>query len=134
TEGDLADQRRTSGPGRELFRTDQDPDRDGEVRPGAALRDVGRREVDRDSPRRMHEAAVPQRAPHALPRLADGCVAEPHDRETRQSGGDVDLDPNHPSLERDERGRKEGREHARNPTVRGLSTAYQTSSVAGPAG
>ena len=46
------------GAGADLLRAEEDPDRDREIERGAGLAQVGRREVDRDPPRRMANPAL----------------------------------------------------------------------------
>ena len=96
----------------QLFRAEQDPDRDREVERRAGLAQVGRREVDRDPPRRVDEAGVAERAADPLPGLLEGRVGEADDGEAGQSRRDVDLDPDEPPIEAVERrGRNDG-QHA----------------------
>ena len=66
-------------------------DRQVHTRPGLAQ--AGRGEVDDDPLQRELEAAVDQRRPHPLPRLAHRRVGEADDREAGQAAVDVDLDP-----------------------------------------
>ena len=111
-ERQLADQRDPTRRGADLLRPEQDPHRDREVERRAGLALLGRREVDRDPARRMDEPGVPDRAADPLARLLERRVGEADDREPGQPAGDVDLDPDDPAVEADERGGQEGREHA----------------------
>ena len=125
----LADERGPAGASGELLRSDQDPDGDREIRRGAGLGHVGGREVDRDPTRRMDEAGVPERAANAFARLANRGVAEPDDRESRQPRRDVDLDPDDPAVQSDERCGEQGREHVatlRTAAYRRLTSAARS--------
>ena len=110
-EPELADQRDAAGTGPHLLRAEQDPERDREVERRTRLAQLRRREVDRDPARRVVVAGVAQRAADALPRLGQRGVRQPDDREARQAGRDVDLDPDDPAGDPVERGGEEGREH-----------------------
>ncbi len=93
-EGELADQRDPrSGWPLELPRRGQQRRRDRQVEAGAGLAQAGRSEVGDDPAQRELEAAVGERRPHPLARLAHGGVGQADDREGRQSPVDVDLDP-----------------------------------------
>ena len=72
---------------------------DREVEPRAGLAQVGRREVGGDPLQRELEAAVDERRPHALARLAHGGVGQADDRERGQAAMDVDLDPDRAGLD-----------------------------------
>ncbi len=65
-------------------------------RPGPALRRLAGREVGDDAPQRKLKAAVDQRRPHPLARLAHRRIGQTDDGEGRQSAVDVDLDPHRP--------------------------------------
>ena len=59
----------------------------------------------------MDEAAVAQRAADALARFLERGVGQPDDREARQPGRDVDLDPDDATLEAVERRGVHGGQH-----------------------
>ena len=111
-EPELADQRHAARARPHLLRAEQDPERDREVERRARLAQLRRGEVDRDPPRRVVVAGVAQRAADPLARLGQRGVRQPHDREARQPGRDVDLDPDDPAGDPVERGGEQGREHA----------------------
>ena len=97
--------------GPDLFRSEQDPDRHRQIERRAGLAQVGRREVDRDPPRRMDETGVPECAAHALAGLLEGGVGQPDDGEPGQPGRDVDLDADQPAVEADEGGGRDDGQH-----------------------
>ena len=76
-----------------------------------ALPKLGRGEVDRDSPRGVLVAAVPNGATNALSGFLKGGVRETNDREPGQTGRNVHLDTNRPSVQSVERGREKRCEH-----------------------
>ena len=132
-ERQLADQRDPAGAAPNLLRAEQDPHRDREIERRAGLAQVGRREVDGDPARRMDEAGVPERAADAFAGLLERGVREADDREPGQSGGDVDLDADHPPVEADERRGGDDREHAPQATERRSpagSTAHHRALIA----
>ncbi len=59
----------------------------------------------------MHEPGVAQRPADAFARLLQRRIREPDDREARKTGRNVDLDPDHPAVEADEGGGRDGRKH-----------------------
>ena len=118
---ELPDERRPAGEGRELLRSEEDSDGDGEVHARPALWQVRRGEIDRDPARRMDEAGVADRSPDPLPCLAQGGIGESHDGEPGQAWRDVHLDTDPPAVEADQGRREQGREHGRDPTRRRLS-------------
>jgi hypothetical protein len=78
----------------------EEPQRDRQVEMAAFLQHVGRREIDRDVPRRQRQAEHGQGRAHPLARLGDRLVRQPDDGERRQPRGDRhlgldvdDLDP-----------------------------------------
>ena len=89
-----------------------------------AFRQLRRGEVHGDPPRWVVVARVAQRPADALPRLGQGRVRQPHDREPRQPGRDVDLHPDEPPGEAVERGGEQGREHERHGRPRHSSRTY----------
>ena len=89
----------------------QEADGDRQVERRAALAKVGRGQVDGDGAGRKREPSVAERRSDALPRLAYGGVRQPHDRESRQAVGGVDLDVEHASLETERRGGVNAGEH-----------------------
>jgi hypothetical protein len=87
-------------PGRlDLFRGDQDAERDRQVETAGFLGQVGRGEVHGDAPLRELEAAVLDRGAHAVAGFLDFGVGQADQGEGRQAGGEMDFD-------RDFRGRK----------------------------
>jgi hypothetical protein len=111
TQRQLAHECQAPAPWSHLLRAEQDPDRYREIERRAGLAQVSRCEVDRDAARRVDEARVPKGATDAFPRLLQRDVGEAHDRESRQSRRNVDLDANDAAVEPVERCRKDGREH-----------------------
>ena len=97
-------EKRPAPRGPHLLGADEDADRDGQVERGAGLAQVRRGEVDGDAARRIVEAAVADGAAHPLARLRQGSVRQADDREARQPGRDVDLDPDESPVEAVERG------------------------------
>jgi hypothetical protein len=91
----------------------QEPDRDREVESRSPLRQARGRQVDRDPPLRQLEPLVAERGPHALPRLADGEVAQPDDRERGQPGAHVDLHDHGARLQAVDRERLHAGQHGR---------------------
>ena len=124
TERQLTDQGDPAGPGTDLLRAQEDPDGDRQVERCPGLPQVRRGEIDRDPSRRMREAVVAQRAADALPRLLEGGVGEPDDREPRQSRRDIDLDPDEPARKAVERRGWDDCQHDPNAT-RGRSPPGQ---------
>src|SRR5256885_17220671 len=59
----------------------------------------------------MTESGVPDRATSPLTGLLERSVGKPHDRESRQTGRNVDLDADDPTVEADDRGRQDGGQH-----------------------
>src|SRR5204863_259360 len=78
----------------------------------AALAQVGRGEVHRDSPRRVHEARVADGPAHAFPRLLQGSIRKADDREAGKAGRNVDLYADDPAVEAMQRRGKDSRQHA----------------------
>jgi hypothetical protein len=100
-------QDRPSTRGLELLRADHYAERDRQIERGACLAQVGRGQVDGDTTWRVLVTAVSDRAPDPLPRLLQGRVREPDDREAGQPGRDVDLDANDAPVETVDGGRKQ---------------------------
>jgi hypothetical protein len=113
-ERQLADQCDPARRSADLLRPEQDSDRDREVERGAGLSLFGRGEVDRDSPRRVDEARVPDRPADPFAGFLERRVREADDREAGQAAGHVHLDADDPTVESDERRREEGRQHQPN--------------------
>ncbi len=109
-QAELAEERPAAARGH-LLRADEDGEGDPEVEGGAGLGDVGGSQVDGDPTGRVDEPAVSQGAPDPLPGLSERGVGEAHDREARQPGGHVDLDPHGPTLEAVEGGGEDACEH-----------------------
>ena len=103
-ERQLADERAAARSGADLLRPEQDAEGHRQVERGAGLAQVRRGEVDRDAPRREHEAGVADRAADPFAGLLDGRVGQADDREPGQARGDVDLDADEPAIEAVERG------------------------------
>ncbi len=110
-ERQLPDHRQAARSGRDLLGPEEDPDRDGKVQRRAGLAQVRRCEVDRDPARRMAESGVPNSASNPLARFLKGGIGQADDREPRQSGRDVDLDPDDPAVETDKGGGQQRGEH-----------------------
>jgi site-specific DNA recombinase len=110
-ERQLPDHREPAARAADLLGSEEDPDGDREVERRAGLAEVGRGQVDGDPSRRVDEARVADRTPDALARLLESRVGQADDREAGQAWRDVDLDPDDPAVEADERGREQGREH-----------------------
>ena len=72
--------------GADLLRPKQDPERDREVERRAGLAQLGRREVDRDPPRRIDEASVADRPAYTLACLLERGVGQADDGEAGQPG------------------------------------------------
>ncbi len=93
-EGQLADQRQLRQPLEvELTGRGEQGGGDRQVQPRPGLAQAGRSEVGDDPPQRELEAAVDQRRPHPLARLAHRGVGQADDGEGGQAAVDVDLDP-----------------------------------------
>ncbi len=75
-----------------LARRQQERECDGQVEARPLFAQVGRRQVDRDAPRRELEAAVDDRGADALATLLHGRVGQAHDREGGGRRHDVGLD------------------------------------------
>src|SRR4029079_19139267 len=86
-----------------------------EVQGGAGLAQPRRGEVHGDPPRWMAEPRVPDGPADALAGLLEGRVREADDREPWQARGDVDLDPDDPAVDADDRRGKQGGQHG--PTL-----------------
>ena len=78
--------------GWQLTTGDQDANGDGEVEAAALLGQVGRSEIDRDTPRRKLEAGVEQGAAHAVAAFLHGLFRQTDDIECRQAIGEMGLD------------------------------------------
>lgn len=76
----------------DLSARDQNPDGDGQVECAAALRHVGRREVDGDASQRQLVTRVAERRRDAFAPFLDRAEWQADRRERRQAIGDVDLD------------------------------------------
>jgi hypothetical protein len=92
-ESQLPDQRaaRQARHGRQLPRGSEDADGDRQVVPGAVLRQVGRRQVDRDAARRRLEATVAERTSDSLAGLLHLAAGKAHDRQRGQTERHVHL-------------------------------------------
>jgi hypothetical protein len=100
-EGQLPDHGEATARSPDLFRAEQDPDRDREVERGACLAEVRRGEIDGDPPRRVDIPGVADRATDALASFLERRVSQADDRESWQARGDVDLDADDPAVETD---------------------------------
>jgi len=69
----------------------QQAQRDRQIEVGAFLRQIGRRQVHGDPLRRERQADRCQRGMHALAALGDSLVGQADDRESRQTGGKLNL-------------------------------------------
>jgi hypothetical protein len=88
-------------------------DGDGEVEAGAALLEAGRREVDGDALLRPPDPGRHDGGAHPVARLAAGGVGQPHDREARQSMGNVDFDPHGQAVDPEQGRGRNGSKHNR---------------------
>jgi len=87
---------------RDLLARRKDADGDRQVEAARGLRQVGRREVDGETPVREVEAGVQQRCAHAIAALAHFGFGKTDDVEGRQSDADVDFDADRGRIEADE--------------------------------
>jgi len=78
----------------------------------AFLRQIGGREVDRDSPRRQRETRGDQCRPHPLARLRHRLVGQADDGESRQARRDLDLHIDRAGLDPLKRHRGNALDHA----------------------
>ena len=91
-EAELAEHRKTAqrvrrnGPDRR-----HQAERDRQIVVAAFLRHVGRRQIDRDSPRRQRQPRGDQRRTDPLPGLRHRLVGQSHDGERRQAGRNLHL-------------------------------------------
>ncbi|CUJ11638.1 Uncharacterised protein [Achromobacter xylosoxidans] len=83
---------RTLLPRRQLSGGQQQAQRDGQVEAAGLLRNVGRRQIDRDAAGGKIEAAVEDRRAHAFTAFADFGVGQADHVETRQARPQVRLD------------------------------------------
>ena len=97
--------------GREPIVGTGERDRDRELQPGSGLAHVGRREVDGDALHRPLELRRQERGADTLARFAPGRVGQADDRVARQSARDVDLDRDHLTVDTNQRGAANEREH-----------------------
>ena len=74
-------------------------ERDRQIVMAAFLRQVGRREIDRDPPRRQRQPRSDQCRPHPLPRFRHRLVGETDNGKRRQSGRDLHLHVDRPGLD-----------------------------------
>ena len=65
----------------------------------AFLRQVGRREIDGDPPRRQRQPRGDQRRAHPLARLGHRLVGQANDRERRQTGRHLHLNVDRAGLD-----------------------------------
>jgi hypothetical protein len=98
-------------------------ERDRQVEVAALLEQIGRRQVDGDSPRRQRQAHRRQRRAHPLPALGHRLVGQAHDRKRRQALGDLHLDVHVENVDALERHRVDARHHADGCTSPGLGKA-----------
>ena len=77
----------------------------------------------------MDEPGVPDCAANPLAGLLERGVGQAHDREPRQSARDVDLDPDHPAVEADDRCRQQRGKH--DPTVAAAARRRLTERLSG---
>ena len=75
----------------QLTRGDEQADGDRQVEPRSPFAHAGWREVDCDSSQRPGETGREDGGTDPVPRLANGCVREPDNGESRKSVRDVDL-------------------------------------------
>ncbi len=89
------------------------PERDRQIVVAAFLRQIGRREIDGDAPRRQREARSDQSRAHALARFRDGLVGQTDDGESRQARRDLHLHVDRANLDTLERNRGDALDHVR---------------------
>ena len=86
-------------------------ERDGELESRTGLAHPAGREVDGDASAGPLELRRQHRRAHALPRLADGGVGQSDDLVRGEAARDVDLDGDELTVDADQRGALDGREH-----------------------
>ena len=128
-ERELADQCQPIRSRHDLLRTEEDPDRHGEIERRAGFALFGRSEVDRDPTRRMDEPGIPDCTANPLAGLLERGVGQAHDRESGQAARNVDLDPDHPAVEADDRCGQQRGKHA--PTVPAVARRRLTERLSG---
>jgi len=87
-------------------------ERDRQIIMAAFLRQIGRREIDRDPPRRQRQPRGDQRRAHPLARLGHRLVGKTHDRKRRQAGRDLHLHVDRAGLDPLKGYRRNPRNHA----------------------
>jgi hypothetical protein len=92
---------------------------DGELESRPGLANTAGREVDRDPLERELDRGRQQRRAHALARLADRGVRQPHDVIAGKTGRHVDLDRDDVTVDAGERGAANRGEHGGPPERRG---------------
>jgi hypothetical protein len=95
----------------ELLGRGKDRERDRQVEAGALLPQLGRREIDRDPPRREVQLRRSDPRPDTLTGFLASAVGQPDDREARQAVANVCLDVDTTRLETDERMRDRACKH-----------------------
>jgi hypothetical protein len=95
-----------------LGRRGDQRERDRQVERGAALLDVGGREVEHHMPAGQRQAAALERALHAHAALAHGRVAQAHDVDPRQALPEERLDLDRDRVDAVQGGGVDGRVHA----------------------
>ena len=98
--------------GVDLAGGDEQPHRDGQVQPGAALAHSRGRQVDRDAPERPGQTAGQDGGTHPVARLAHRRVGQADDGEAGKAVGHVDLDGDAAAHGSAQRGRGDGGKHA----------------------
>jgi hypothetical protein len=88
----------------DLLRSDENPEGHGQIKGGAALAHLRRCEVHGDPPRRILVTAVTDGAAHAFACFLERGVRQPDDGEPWQARGDVDFDPDWPTIQALKRG------------------------------
>jgi hypothetical protein len=81
-------------PDRDLFRRRQNPQCDGQIETTAFLRQLRRRQIDRDASRRKFETAIEDRGANTLAALLHLGFGQPDNSEGRQAIGQIDLHGN----------------------------------------
>jgi hypothetical protein len=107
----------------------QQADRDRQVERGAALPEVGGREVDGDRPLGHRESPVLQRGADAFAGFADARVGKTHDREAGQAEGRIDLDVEDARVEPERGGGVDAGEHEASSVPRSAGSPMRTGSV-----
>ena len=78
----------------DLLVDSQQRERDSEVEGRPLFAHVGGGEIDEQPSRRVREARIEDRGPHALTSLGERAIGESDDRQRRGTGGTIGLNPN----------------------------------------